>query len=143
MGESDVEPKASAPAWQTVQPPAAINKTEEPKPEPTATLEQARKFLKDPEVQKRSDEQKTEFLKTKGVSEADIEAILREAAQEAQPEPPQPAVGPLRIPRSGAQTNISFSVPGQRYKLRSRIPIRTQQAEDGSPKTTASRTKRR
>ncbi|KAK0740282.1 peroxisomal membrane anchor protein conserved region-domain-containing protein [Schizothecium vesticola] len=93
MGDQNDEPKAAAPAWQAPQPPTATDETEPPKTEPPTTLNQARKFLQDPEVQKHPAEQKTEFLRTKGVSDADIETILREAAHEAQPEPPQtPAV---------------------------------------------------
>jgi len=95
MGDQNDKPKAAAPAWQAPQPPTATDETQQPKTEPPTTLDQARKFLQDPEVQKHSADQKTEFLRTKGVSDADIAAILREAALEAPPEPPQtPPVSP-------------------------------------------------
>lgn len=112
MGDQNDEPKATAPAWQATQPPTVTDETEQPKPEPPTTVEQARKFLQDPEVQKHSLEQKTEFLKTKGVSDADIEAILREAAHEAQPEPPQTPTVSLSRPRITDPELPLTSLPG-------------------------------
>lgn len=112
MGDQNDEPKAAAPAWQATQPPTATDETEQPKSEPPTTLEQARKFLQDPEVQKHSPEQKAEFLKTKGVSDGDIEIILREAAQETQPEPPQtPTVSLSRLRVTDPELPLT-SLPG-------------------------------
>lgn len=118
MGDQNDEPKAAAPAWQATQPPTATDETEQPKSEPPTTLDQARKFLQDPEVQKHSPEQKTEFLKTKGVSDADIETILREAAQEVQPEPPQTPAVSLSRPRVTDPELPLTSLPGSTRSAR-------------------------
>lgn len=49
-----------------------------------ATLEQARKFLQDAQVQNTTPERKAEFLKSKGLSESNIEALLKEVSQDSQ-----------------------------------------------------------
>ncbi|KAK1830751.1 putative peroxin 14 17 protein [Podospora conica] len=127
MGDQNDEPKAAAPAWQTTAPPTATDETEQSKTAPTSTLEQARKFLRDPAVQEHSAEQKTEFLKTKGVSDADIEIILREAAQEAQPEPPQP-------PTQQTQASASNPVPIEpRSEPAKPLPAAAEPKEDRPP----------
>ncbi|KAK4133273.1 hypothetical protein BT67DRAFT_443177 [Trichocladium antarcticum] len=47
------------------------------------TLEQARKFLHDAEVHETTPERKAEFLKSKGLSDSDIEGLLNEVTQDA------------------------------------------------------------
>lgn len=55
------------------------------------TLEQARKFLHDAEVHETTPERKAEFLKSKGLSDSDIEGLLNEVTQDARLES-QPSV---------------------------------------------------
>ncbi|GAB1313356.1 Peroxisomal membrane protein PEX14 [Madurella fahalii] len=91
MGDSDKEHRTEAPATQpaqSAQPAQPIPETaaEEPKPQKT-TLEQARKFLQDDQVQNATPERRVEFLKSKGLSERDIEGLLKEVTQDARPEP--------------------------------------------------------
>lgn len=84
MSDSDKENGAEAPTAPPVQPrpkPAA----QEPQPR-EATLEQARKFLQDAKVQNATPERRAEFLKSKGLSEKDIEELLKEVTQDARPE---------------------------------------------------------
>jgi hypothetical protein len=50
------------------------------------TLKQARKFLQDGQVQNTTPERKAEFLRGKGLSDADIEELLKEVSQDARPE---------------------------------------------------------
>lgn len=131
MGDQNDEPKAAAPAWQATPPPTTADETEQPKSETPTTLEQARKFLQDPEVQKHSPEQKTEFLKTKGVSDSDIETILREVAHDAQPEPPQTPAVSLSRPRVTAPELPLTSLPGSTrsaHPTRSSSPDRNPQS---------------
>ncbi|KAK4184874.1 peroxisomal membrane protein PEX14 [Podospora australis] len=66
----------------------------QPEPEQTreTTLDQARKFLQDPETQKATPETRTEFLKSKGLSESDIQQLLKEVSQDAPTPAPQQSV---------------------------------------------------
>lgn len=70
MGEEDKEEGGSIPSWQqeasTTRGPGAT------------TLEQARTFLQDESVRESSREKKVEFLKSKGLGEADINTLLDE-----------------------------------------------------------------
>ncbi|KAK6086746.1 peroxin 14/17 [Seiridium cupressi] len=52
--------------------------TSEVTPKPNTTLDQARKFLSDDNVRSASKEKKTEFLKSKGLTNEDIETLLNE-----------------------------------------------------------------
>lgn len=88
MGDMDKDNEqkvlAAAPAQPDAQPAA------EPAAEQTTTredtLEQARKFLQDAEVQNTTPERKAEFLKSKGLSESDIEGLLKEVTHDGRPE---------------------------------------------------------
>jgi hypothetical protein len=72
MGEQDKEGGGSIPSWQ--QAPSTTTGSA------PATLEQARKFLQDESVKESNKETKVEFLKSKGLSEADINTLLEESA---------------------------------------------------------------
>jgi len=62
----------------TVQPstPQELEESQEEK------LQQARKFLQDANVQNTTPERKVEFLKSKGLSESDIEGLLKEVTRD-------------------------------------------------------------
>jgi hypothetical protein len=79
MGAPETENK------QEVLPPAPGQPSAEPAPESTPsreeTLEQARKFLQDAQVKNTPPERRAEFLKSKGLSESDIEGLLKEVTQ--------------------------------------------------------------
>ncbi|KAK0639244.1 peroxisomal membrane anchor protein conserved region-domain-containing protein [Cercophora newfieldiana] len=88
MGEAEDKPQPDAPAWQkAAQAPVEAGESEPNKDAP-ATLEQARRFLEDPEVQKQTPARKIEFLRSKGLSESDVEELLKNVSQEPQTEPP-------------------------------------------------------
>lgn len=70
MGEEDKEEGGSIPSWQQ-----AASTTRGPG---ATTLEQARTFLQDESVRESSREKKVEFLKSKGLGEADINTLLDE-----------------------------------------------------------------
>lgn len=70
MGEQDKEGGGSIPSWQQAASTTADSST--------ATLEQARIFLQDESVRESSREKKVEFLKSKGLGEADIHTLLDE-----------------------------------------------------------------
>jgi hypothetical protein len=74
--ENKPEALAAPPTGSSAEP-----KTEANTPE--TTLEQARKFLQDAEVQDTTPERKAEFLKSKGLSESDIQGLLNEVTQDA------------------------------------------------------------
>ncbi|KAJ4306844.1 hypothetical protein N0V88_000215 [Collariella sp. IMI 366227] len=86
MGDVDNEPKPDAQAAAPTQ--ADATATAEPAAEPTReeTLEQARKFLHDAEVQNTTPERKAEFLKNKGLSDTDIEGLLKEVSHDGRAE---------------------------------------------------------
>lgn len=70
MGEQDKEEGGSIPSWQQAASTIADSGT--------TTLDQARKFLQDESVRESSREKKAEFLKSKGLGEADINTLLDE-----------------------------------------------------------------
>ena len=70
MGEQDKDGGGPIPSWQQ-----AASNTADSAP---ATLEQARIFLQDESVRESSREKKVEFLKSKGLGEADINTLLDE-----------------------------------------------------------------
>lgn len=87
MSDAEKENKSEAlasPPTQQSQPNA------EPEPEQGAsrdsTLEQAKKFLQEAQVKDTTRERKAEFLKSKGLSEKDIEGLLDEVTQDGRPE---------------------------------------------------------
>lgn len=74
MREQDKEEGGSIPSWQQEASTSTAGD-----PGATATLDQARKFLQDESVRESSREKKVEFLKSKGLGEADINTLLDEA----------------------------------------------------------------
>lgn len=84
MGQSD-DNKTAVPEWQKAQStPATESTSSATTQDPPATLEQARKFLQDEEVQKYPRDKKIDFLKSKGLSEADIQQLIAEDTDGAQ-----------------------------------------------------------
>ncbi len=96
MGNPEDVRKPALPSWQQAQPTAdkagKQDKANLNAPEP-ATLEQARKFLQDEEVQKSSRERKAEFLKGKGVSQDDIDRLFSEEDEQGAQATIQGSVG--------------------------------------------------
>ncbi|KAM7194091.1 peroxisomal membrane protein PEX14 [Rhypophila sp. PSN 637] len=93
MGDSEDKKTASdVPEWQKAQSaPEATPETQVPtESSKMSTLEQAKIFLKDPEVQNQTRERKVEFLKTKGIPQSDIDELLKDELPEAQPESQNP-----------------------------------------------------
>lgn len=85
MGEQDKEGGGSIPSWQQA---ASTTTTDSA----SATLEQARIFLQDESVRESSRDKKIEFLKSKGLGEADINTLLDETdARETAPATTTPA----------------------------------------------------
>lgn len=85
MGNSEQDSNSGIPAWQRSQSAAADPRSDPPVPEATATIDQARKFLEDEEVQKDTRERKVEFLKSKGIEEGVILELLDEEGKKAPP----------------------------------------------------------
>ncbi|KAK3314921.1 hypothetical protein B0H66DRAFT_627715 [Apodospora peruviana] len=86
--------QAQVPEWQKAQltpdvEPEAQAQARAPSEKPDATtLEQARKFLQDPEVQKETPERKATFLKSKGIPQGAINELLKDEIALAHTEPP-------------------------------------------------------
>lgn len=82
MGESDDSSSSpTSPAWQSVGNAGAT----EDKPQSQAEgqqLEVARRFLEEDEVRKSSRGKKAHFLKSKGISDDDIEKLLGKAKED-------------------------------------------------------------
>ncbi|KAK4101393.1 hypothetical protein N658DRAFT_523889 [Parathielavia hyrcaniae] len=80
MGEPEADNK------QKVLAPGASRGQAEPAPEQTPSreeaLDHARKFLQDAQVQDTPPERRTEFLRSKGLSESDIEELLKEVTRD-------------------------------------------------------------
>lgn len=88
MGDAEDKSRANLPERPKAQEQLGVGaETHEIDPQP-ATLEQARRFLRDPEVQKENLERKAEFLASKGVSQSDIEGLLEIEAPAAKAEAP-------------------------------------------------------
>lgn len=78
---ADSEKKDDAvpvPAWQQQQNAIEHSSDSTTSPPPVATLDHARLFLQDDEVRNASRDKKVNFLRSKGVSDADIESLLGE-----------------------------------------------------------------
>ncbi|KAL1839773.1 hypothetical protein VTJ49DRAFT_1196 [Mycothermus thermophilus] len=76
--ESSVPPSSSpSPSLSTSTSESSTTSQEE-------KLQQARKFLQDAQVQNTTHERKVEFLKSKGLSESDIQSLLKEVAVPAE-----------------------------------------------------------
>lgn len=87
MGENDEKQTAPAiPAWQRDHDQEKPEETPSPAQD-TTTLDVARRFLHDDQIKNTSREQKSDFLKTKGLSDEDIEKLLDEveASRDDQP----------------------------------------------------------
>ncbi|KAL2116631.1 hypothetical protein VTJ04DRAFT_8799 [Mycothermus thermophilus] len=83
MSESQPEKKPEAtPSSPAPEQPAAAEPSVSPSPSSSPSqeekLEQARKFLQDAQVQNTTHERKIEFLKSKGLSDEDIQTLLKE-----------------------------------------------------------------
>lgn len=83
MGDSDDNnqpPAASIPAWQQEAKASAASETQEEQStqqdDHDQQLQVARRFLDEDEVKSASREKKVQFLKTKGISDGDIEKLL-------------------------------------------------------------------
>jgi hypothetical protein len=84
MGHLD-DNKTAVPEWQKSQStPATESTPSSTTQDPPATLQQARKFLQDEEVQKYPRDKKIDFLKSKGLSDADIQQLIVEDTDGAQ-----------------------------------------------------------
>ncbi|KAK3343852.1 peroxisomal membrane anchor protein conserved region-domain-containing protein [Lasiosphaeria hispida] len=122
MSDAEENPKSDVPTWQKTQAPAPESVTESSQ-SPVATLEQARKFVWDPAVQTATKERKSEFLRTKGVSQADIDELLKDDALEPQAEPHAAVTQDKPVP------------PASELKARSESPLvpRTLEKKDDRP----------
>lgn len=116
MGERDNEGGGSIPSWQQAS--SITNNSD------ATTLEQARTFLKDESVRESTREKKVEFLKSKGLGDADIDTLLEETdaraattatqdATEAEPriEPTQDSVTSVSIPEFRAEQPPIITYP--------------------------------
>ncbi|KAK3387249.1 peroxisomal membrane anchor protein conserved region-domain-containing protein [Podospora didyma] len=83
MSDTDKDEKSGAPSWQRAQPSPESKPTLKADEPQTASLERARKFLQDADVQKTTPERKAEFLKSKGIPERDIEELLKDEVRGA------------------------------------------------------------
>ncbi|KAL2265360.1 hypothetical protein VTJ83DRAFT_6460 [Remersonia thermophila] len=92
MSESHPEKKEESPtpsaspaqAGAESSVPTSEPPSEPPSPSPEEKLEQAKTFLQDDQVQNTSHERKVEFLKSKGLSESDIQSLLKDVAAPAE-----------------------------------------------------------
>lgn len=106
---------APAPAWQQAasNAPEASNSTT---PSQEDTLELAKKFLEDDEVRDSSREKKAEFLKSKGIAEAEIHKLLEESDQhQQQQQQNQQEVTNTATPAARKQDLFPSSVPPELY----------------------------
>lgn len=111
MGDSDEKnTEPAAPAWQT----ASTADSKPQTPSDITTLDQARKFLEDEEVRSSSREKKVEFLKSKGLVEADITTLLDGTEAESTKAVSQPPGEPNN---AGAPTFTSTDA--QQFETRS------------------------
>lgn len=77
MGDAEDKSQANLPEWQNAQEHLGAEAQTNNTNSKLATLEQARRFLQDPEVKKGKPERKAEFLASKGVSQSEIEELLK------------------------------------------------------------------
>ncbi|ROV87557.1 hypothetical protein VSDG_09768 [Cytospora chrysosperma] len=82
MADSNKEAGAMAPSWQQAAATAATgDSSSHTAPEGISTLDRARRFLQEEDVRLSSTEKKIEFLKSKGIEEADIKTLLEETEE--------------------------------------------------------------
>ncbi|KAK0613870.1 peroxisomal membrane anchor protein conserved region-domain-containing protein [Immersiella caudata] len=124
MGDTEEDPQSDAPGWQKGAQPEPVTETESIKEAP-ATLEQARRFLEDPEVQKQTPERKIEFLRSKELSESDVEELLKDAPQEPQTEPPVVGRGRAAVSQPEAPSPPESTTTQTVEKKEDRPPIIT------------------
>jgi hypothetical protein len=88
MGDSEPKDPGTVPEWQrpTAQEAAGSEANSPSDVAPPVTLQQARRFLQDEDVQKYPREKKIEFLKGKGLEEDVIQHLLQEEAHGSAPE---------------------------------------------------------
>ncbi|KFA73727.1 hypothetical protein S40288_06257 [Stachybotrys chartarum IBT 40288] len=85
MGDQDTKPEPdSVPEWQHTQTNADADA--DAADVPPVDLEVARRFLDDEQVKTASRQKKTEFLKSKGIPDAQIEALLAEVEEKPKAE---------------------------------------------------------
>lgn len=102
MGDPEDKPaSAGIPTWQQR---SEQDRAEATAAEPQDQLELARRFLDDDEVKTASRDKKSEFLRTKGVEEGDIQKLLGEA--DDVPEPHEVRIVPM-VESPGTTTNGS------------------------------------
>ncbi|EEY17542.1 conserved hypothetical protein [Verticillium alfalfae VaMs.102] len=121
MGDSDEDKSSGIPSWQkrdqSEQPSSESSSAAQDPSSDSSPIEVARRFLQDDEIKDASRERKLEFLKTKGLEEADIEKLLGPAdttTTAATPapdqEPPQPAETPAApTPQASAAPQSSIA----------------------------------
>ncbi|EGY17202.1 hypothetical protein VD0002_g2966 [Verticillium dahliae] len=127
MGGSDEYKSSGIPSWQkrdqSEQPSSESSSAAQGPSSNSSPIEVARRFLQDDEIKDASRERKLEFLKTKGLDEADIEKLLGPAdtpttiatpAQDEQPTqsaetpaPPAPPAPPTPQASAAPQSSIA------------------------------------
>lgn len=97
MADPENKSTSDVPEWQKAQtPPEPTSETQQtPTENPEVfKLEQAKQFLKDPEVRKETTERKVEFLKSKGITQSDIDELLKDELLQVPPETQGPVCRP-------------------------------------------------
>lgn len=121
MADSDDSKNQAAPVptWQQAasNAPEASNSTT---PSHEDTLELAKRFLEDDEVRDSSRETKAEFLKSKGIAEAEIQKLLDESDQHQQQQQNQQEVTNTATVAVRKQDLFPSSVPPEPYALESK-----------------------
>ncbi|KAM0287940.1 hypothetical protein ACHAQH_000005 [Verticillium albo-atrum] len=116
MSGSDDDKSSDIPSWQkrdqSEQPPTESEVVAAQDPSEDSPIEVARRFLQDDQIKDASRERKVEFLKTKGLEDADIEKLLGPAdtgitTQAQEPERTQIAETPAPPPQAPASRSIS------------------------------------
>ena len=82
-GDHDDDDSSGIPAWQRNEANDSSTTGDKPDSQPDQ-LEVARRFLQEDEVKSSSRSKKVEFLKSKGISDADIETLLGASENEQQ-----------------------------------------------------------
>ncbi|KAI1213607.1 peroxisomal membrane anchor protein conserved region-domain-containing protein [Annulohypoxylon truncatum] len=98
---------------------------------PDVTLEQARLFLRDETVRSSSVEKKTEFLKSKGLDDTQIQQLLEEVEQPTQTPNPSPTTtkstggGEVTMRTSEAKKDVEVFAPTASSSTSDPVPIIT------------------
>lgn len=119
MGDADENNKqaASIPSWQqAASQPQPADDSSSAMPSSDTIMDRARIFLQDEEVRNSSKEKKAEFLKSKGLDEADIAKLLDESSQSTtttattettEPTTETPETQPLSSSSSSSSTELN------------------------------------